>query len=203
MSFYSKHILPRILNYEMNDKNLEKDRIDTVENATGVVLEIGFGSGLNLPFYKNIIKLLALDPSLELYNFAKDRIKKAEFPFEYIQASALRIPLPQNSIDTVVSTWSLCSILDPKAALEEVKRVLKPGGKFFFIEHGSSPKRIVGKLQKILTPLSKCYGGGCHMDRKIDALITEAGFDILKLENSTLKFKPLFYTYKGEAVARK
>lgn len=202
MNFYNKYILPKLLNYEMNDKNLEKDRTDVAEKASGDVLEIGFGSGLNLPFYKNITKLYALDPSSELFNLAKERISTASFPIEYINASAEKIPLLDNSIDTVVSTWSLCSIPDLASALKEVRRVLKPGGKFLFIEHGLSPKSTIGKFQKILTPISKCYAGGCHLDRKINGLIIESGFEIQSLENAVEKFKPLLYMYKGIATKR-
>lgn len=177
-------------------------RPDVAGEASGIVLEIGFGSGLNLPYYKNVTKLYALDPSQELYNLAKDRIQKVSFPTEHIQASAEKIPLENNSIDLVVSTWSLCSIPHPEIALKEIFRVLKLGGIFAFIEHGKSPKSFIFKLQKILTPFSKRLAGGCHLDREIDELIKEAGFDFIKLETFQQKSKPLAFMYKGIAVKK-
>lgn len=202
MNPYNKYILPKLLNYEMSNKDFEKERAEAVEDASGIVLEIGFGSGLNLPFYKNVSKLYALDPYAELFKLAKDRIKKVEFPVEHINASAENIPLPDSSVDTIVSTWTMCSIPNPALALKEMLRVLKPGGKFMFIEHGSSARKFVCKLQHILTPLSKPFTGGCHMDRKIDELITNAGFEIITLKNSEEKYKPLYYLYKGMAIKK-
>jgi ubiquinone/menaquinone biosynthesis C-methylase UbiE len=184
----------------MSDKNFGKERSAVVENASGVVLEVGFGSGLNIPFYKNISKLYGLDPSSELYKIANERIKEANFPIEHIKASAENIPLPNDSVDTITSTWSMCTIPDPKLALKEMLRVLKPGGKFMFIEHGASPKKAIENLQKIFTPITKPFTGGCHMDRKIDELITNAGFEIISMKNSGEKYKPLYYLYKGVAV---
>ena len=200
MNFYNKYILPKLLNYEMANKNFENERADVVEDASGIVLEIGFGSGLNLPFYKNISKLYALDPSSELYDLAVERVNNVKFPIEHIKASAENIPLDTSSVDTIISTWSLCSIPDPKLALSEMLRVLKPGGKFMFIEHGASPKKFIEKLQKIFTPFTKPFTGGCHMDRKIDKLITNAGFKIINMKNSEGRHKPLYYLYKGVAV---
>ena len=182
---------------------MEKHRPAVAVQALGTVLEIGFGSGLNLPHYTNILKLYALDPSLELHNLAKRRIRTVSFPVKYIQASAESIPLVDNSIDTVVSTWTLCSIPNPDLALKEIFRVLKSGGKFVFIEHGKSSKKIVAKLQKWLTPISKYFTGGCHMDRKIDKLISNAGFTIENLETFKEKSMPLIFTYKGIVIAKK
>lgn len=186
----------------MDDKDTEKTRADVVEDASGVVLEVGFGSGLNLPFYKNVSKLYAIDPSSELYNLAKERIRTAKFPVEHLNVSAENVPLASNSVDTIVSTWSLCSIPDLPLALKELIRVLKPEGKLFFIEHGLSPKKINGRLQKICNPFSKWYAGGCNLDRKMDDLITGAGFKILSLEKSEEEFRPLFYRYKGVALKK-
>lgn len=200
MNFYNKYILPKLVNYDMSDKNFGKERSAVVENASGVVLEVGFGSGLNIPFYKNISKLYGLDPSSELYKIANERIKEANFPIEHIKASAENIPLPNDSVDTITSTWSMFTIPDPKLALKEMLRVLKPGGKFMFIEHGASPKKAIENLQKIFTPITKPFTGGCHMDRKIDELITNAGFEIISMKNSGEKYKPLYYLYKGVAV---
>jgi ubiquinone/menaquinone biosynthesis C-methylase UbiE len=202
MNFYNKYILPKLLNYEMANKNFEKERAKVVENASGIVLEIGFGSGLNIPFYKNVSKLYALDPSSELYKLADERIRKANFPIEHIKASAENIPLPNDSVDTIVSTWSMCTIPNPKLALKEMLRVLKTGGKFMFIEHGASPKKFIEKLQKIFTPITKPFTGGCRMDRKINELISNAGFEIINMKNSEGEFRPMYYLYKGVAIKK-
>ena len=203
MNFYNKYILPKFLNFVLDKTKMNKHRPDIANQATGVVLEIGFGSGLNLPYYKNITKLYALDPSQGLYDIAKKRIEQVNFQVEHIQASAEKIPLADNSIDTVVSTWTLCSISNPNLALKEVLRILKPGGKFIFIEHGKSPRPFIAKIQKIINPISKCIAGGCHQDREIDKLINEAGFEIQKIEKFQENSNPFAFMYKGVAVAKK
>lgn len=203
MNFYNKYILPNYLNIMMKSGDLESHRIDIAGEATGVVLEIGFGSGLNLPYYSNINKLFALDPSRELYDLARENIAKAMFPVEYIQASAESIPFSDNSLDSVVSTWSLCSIPQPETALKEIFRALKPGGKFLFVEHGKSPSSFISKMQNFFTPISKRIAGGCHMDRDIEKLVLDAGFEIQKINKFTQKSKPLAFMYKGVAVVKK
>lgn len=203
MKFYQKQILPKLLDFRMQNAELEHYRPEVVAQARGVVLEIGFGSGLNLPYYHHTDMVYALDPSVELYNLAKVRIEQVSFPVEYMHASAENIPLLDNTIDTVVSTWSLCSIPNIEAALREIYRVLKPGGKFVFIEHGKSPKKYIALLQNILTPISKCIAGGCHMNREIDIAIAHAGFTFEKLERFEQKGKTLSYMYKGVALIKK
>ncbi|MFH1608618.1 MAG: class I SAM-dependent methyltransferase [Patescibacteria group bacterium] len=187
----------------MSNKVVEKQRPYIVGQAFGVVLEIGFGSGLNLPYYKNINKLYAIDPSRELYNLAEERIKETFFPVEYLPVSAEKIPLADNSIDSVVSTWNLCSISHTENTLKEIFRVLKPNGIFLFIEHGKSSSQFIFNVQKLLTPSWKHIAGGCCLDKEIDKLISDVGFEIQKLEKSKQKFKPLNFLYKGIAVARK
>ncbi len=184
----------------MQGKDFELERPRVVGGAHGVVLEVGFGSGLNLPYYQNISKLYALDPSEELYSLAKKRIENVSFPVEHLNASAEEIPLDSESVDTVVSTWSLCSIPDPNVALKEIRRVLKPQGKFLFIEHGKSLRPRVAVWQKRLTPISKCFAGGCHLDRDIKQLIMDAGFKFEQMEKFDKKSKPLSFMYKGVAV---
>lgn len=201
MNFYNKYILPKLLDASMKKEGLEKYRPEIAGRAEGVVLEIGFGSGLNLPYYKNITKLFALDPSLELYNLAKERISKVTFAVEYLQASAEKIPLGDGVIDTVVSTWSLCTIPQPEQALKEVLRVLKPGGKFMFIEHGKSPRQLTFNVQKALTPAWRHLSGNCHLDREIDKLIKEAGFEFQEIESFPGE-EPLIYLYKGVGVVQ-
>jgi ubiquinone/menaquinone biosynthesis C-methylase UbiE len=200
MNLYRKLLLPKYLDASMKKEALEKLRPQVVSKAYGIVLEVGFGSGLNLPYYGSVIKLYALDPSEGLYSLAQERISHALFPVEYLQASAEEIPLPDSSVDSVISTWSLCSIPDIHRALSEVHRVLKPQGKFIFIEHGKSPKKFLSFLQRIVTPISKLIAGGCHMNREIDRLVTTAGFTLEEIERFTQKGKPLIVMYRGVAV---
>lgn len=203
MKFYKKYILPRFLNLTMKNTNNNKERSIVATQAIGTVLEIGFGSGLNIPFYKNVNKLYALDPSAELFALAKERIHSATFPVEYLQAGAEKIPLADNSVDTAISTWNLCSIPSPELALKEIKRVLKPEGKFIFIEHGKSPKNIVNLWQNWLTPFSKCLAGGCYLNRNVEKLISDAGFDIVSLEKYSQTPKILNFMYRGVVIIKK
>lgn len=203
MSFYKKYILPNYLNWVMGNIDLKRYRIDVVSELSGVGLEIGFGSGLNLPYYKNVTKLYALDPSVELYEIARKNITTTSFPIVHIQDSAEHIPLPDNSLDFIVSTWTLCSIPYPEVALREVFRVLKTDGKFSFIEHGKSPKSYIFKIQNFLTPFSKKVAGGCHMNRDIEKLIHDAGFEIENIVKLPQKTKPLGFMYKGVVVKKR
>ena len=184
----------------MKKEVLQTERPGVIEHASGNVLEIGFGSGLNLPFYKNITKLYAVDPSLELYSLAKKEISKMSFPVEYNQVSAEQLPFPDSFFDSVVSTWTLCSIPRPEFALKEIARVLKPDGKFIFIEHGKSQKLVWRILQNVITPFLKHFTGNCHLNRAIDELINNNKLKVIKLEQFNEKYKPLFSTYKGIAV---
>ncbi len=203
MNFYNKYILPKLLHYEMQKKEMELCRPDVVTKASGAVLEIGFGSGLNLPFYKNVAKLYALDPSRELFKIARERVEKAPFLVEHLPVSAEKIPLADNSVDFVVSTWTLCSIPHVEEALKEIRRVLKPSGKYLFIEHGKSPKIFAAKMQKFLTPASEKVAGGCRLNREIDKLISAAGFKFEKLEKFQQGNKFLDFIYKGAATVAK
>jgi len=203
MNLYNKYILPKFLNFVMKNNEMKKHRPDVVSHTFGITIEIGFGSGLNLPYYKNVTTLYALDPSLELYEFAKKQISQSNFPIKYLPFKAENIPLPDNFADSVISTWSMCSIVHPEIALKEIYRVLKPNGVFTFIEHGKSERSFIIKLQKLFTPLSKIFGGGCHLNREIDTLISNAGFKIIKLEKFEQKSKSLAFLYKGVARVEK
>jgi ubiquinone/menaquinone biosynthesis C-methylase UbiE len=199
---YNKYVLPRLLDRGMGRADFNEARKEVVNQATGTVLEIGFGSGYNLPFYKDIKKLYALDPSSELYTYATDRVSAAPFPVEYLKNSAENIPLEDTCIDTVVSTWSLCSIPDLPQALTEIKRVLKPDGRFVFVEHGQSPKRINSTVQKLVTHVTRHFTGNCHLDRKIDDYITHSGLIIESLEMLPEEGRPLMFSYQGVAVRK-
>ncbi len=202
MNFYHKHILPKLLDIGMKKKELEPYRQSVVREVSGIVLEIGFGSGLNLPYYQDVTKVYALDPSRELFALAEERMQTASFPIEHLAVSAEEIPLPDNSIDSAVSTWTLCSIPHPDVALREISRVLKPGGIFTFIEHGKSPRLFIAKSQNLLTPVTACVAGGCHLNRKMDTLIKDAGFEIKTLESFQHAKKPLAYMYKGIGIKK-
>lgn len=177
-------------------------RSKVVDSAKGTVLEVGFGSGYNLPLYKNVQKLYALDPSKELFAYAANRIASAQFPVEYLPNSAEHIPLQDNSVDTIVSTWSLCSIPDLQKALTEMCRVLKPGGKFLFVEHGQSPKKINSLVQKLVTPITRHFRGNCHFDRKIDDYIHKSGLVIETIEMFPEEGRPLMFSYRGSAIKK-
>jgi ubiquinone/menaquinone biosynthesis C-methylase UbiE len=183
----------------MKKESMEAHRPGVVGKAKGVVLEIGYGSGLNLPYYVRIEKLYALEPSKESFELSQDLISKISFPVEHLMSSAENISLKNESVDTVVSTWSLCTIPDPQSALKEVSRVLKPGGEFIFIEHGISPNRFVSFFQTIFTPLEKKIAGGCHLNRNIKKIIEVSGLEIQEMKCFQGKLRPLIYMYKGVA----
>lgn len=183
----------------MKKESMETHRPAIAGRARGVVLEVGFGSGLNLPYYKDISKLYALEPSKESFELSDDLAKDVSFPIEHLEASAEKIPLMDQSVDSVISTWTLCTIPDPQAALKEIARVLKPGGEFIFIEHGASPHPAVSLLQKIGTPFSKRAAGGCHLDRDIEGLIKNSGLTVKEFSGFPAKLRPLIYMYKGVA----
>ena len=170
--------------------------------VAGRVLEVGFGTGLNLPHYtQNVTHLVALDPSLLSRRLAAERIQAASFPIEFVELEGNRIALPDNSVDAVVSTWTVCTIPDPVFALKEISRVLRPEGKYHFLEHGLSPERRIARLQNLWNPVQKMIGGGCHVNREIDQLVLAAGLRITEQENFYMD-NPRFlaYMYRGTAV---
>ena len=200
MSLYSKYVLPRVIDLAM--KNLETRRLREVwiPQAEGEVLEVGIGSGLNLEFYtQRVSQVHGVDPSLELQRMARKRSGRIDVEF-LLQSVENPLPLSSGSMDTVVLTWTLCSIPDPQKALLEIKRVLKSEGKLICIEHGLAPDSGVAAWQGRLTPIWKRIGGGCHLNRKIDDLIKQAGFRIAELTTSYLPGpRPMTYTYQGAA----
>jgi ubiquinone/menaquinone biosynthesis C-methylase UbiE len=202
MGFYAKHILPRFIDLAMRNKETAGLRAQWLPHARGDVLEVGIGSGLNLPFYSSQVrKVYGLDPSVELQRLARNRTSDAQIQVEFLLQSAEDpVPLPDASIDTAVITWTLCSIPNAPRALQQVKRVLKDDGRIIFLEHGRAPDPAVAQWQDRLTPIWKRIGGGCHLNRKIDDLIEAAGFRISELKTSYLSGpRPMTYTYQGFA----
>jgi ubiquinone/menaquinone biosynthesis C-methylase UbiE len=201
MNVYERYFLPRLIHWSMQSRMATAERRKVIPLASGTVLEVGVGSGLNLPFYgPNVRRLYALDPSRELWKMACKRLREAPFPVECLAVSAERMSLTDNSVDTVVSTWTLCTIPDPSLALSEIRRVLKPDGQLIFVEHGRSPDPGVEAWQNRLTPVWKRVAGGCHLNRRIDALIADAGFDITRIERGYSRGPKLItYFYKGLA----
>lgn len=204
MGFYQKRILPPVIDLLMRQKQLAPYRDRTVSGAQGRVLEIGIGSGLNLPFYTAGVKeVVGLDPSPQLLTMAQEATRWVATPVRLFEGTAEAIPLENESVDTVVTTWTMCSIPDITRALCEVRRVLKPCGCLLFVEHGRAPEPGVRWWQDRLTPLWKRLGGGCHLNRAIGPLIESAGFRIDQLENSYLPGpKPLTFMYEGRARSR-
>jgi ubiquinone/menaquinone biosynthesis C-methylase UbiE len=199
MNLYERWILPPILDLTMRQKHLIKYRRAAVAAARGRVLEIGVGSGLNLPLYGKQVELVyGIDPSSKLLAIARRRAAASPVPVEFLLGSATAIPLADDTVDTVVMTWTLCSIPDPLAALREMRRVLKPNGNLCFVEHGLSPEPGVERWQHRITPVWRRIAGGCHLDRKIDELIRLAGFDLTHLQ---VEYAPgprtMSYMYEG------
>lgn len=201
MSFYDKWILPRLVDVAMRNKEATRYRSQIVPQARGTILEIGVGSGLNLPFYGvGVERLYGLDPSQELLVMARKKARAIAFPIDFLAHSGEEIPLDDGCVDTVVTTWTLCSIPDPVQALKEMRRVLKPGGMLLFAEHGLAPEARVQKWQQCLNPLWGRFAGGCNLNRKMDQLIQAAGFRITELETEYAKGpRPMSYIYSGRA----
>lgn len=177
---YNKHIFPHLLNQVMQTPSLMQARGQLLTTIKGDCLEIGFGTGINLPYYQQVETLYALEPSQELWNLAADRLKVAPFHVEQIQAGAENIPLADASIDHVVSTWTMCSIADLDNALKEIHRVLKPNGTFHFVEHVLSDQKSLQRWQHALTPVQKKLADGCHLNRNIEKILSSAGFEFLE-----------------------
>jgi len=204
VSLYQRWVLPRLLDFAMNNADMEHVRRQVVPRAKGVTLELGIGSGLNLAFYSSeVTRVVGVDPSPELHEMARRRAERASRPVELLlQSAEQRLPLADASVDTVVVTWSLCSIPDPVRALEQARRVLRPGGDLLFVEHGRAPAPRVSVWQDRLNPLWKRIAGGCNMNRAMDALIRSAGFEIEELSHPELSGpKVLTYLYLGRARA--
>ena len=205
MSFYDKYILPKVLNCTCASKPIRYQRDKIVPLAEGVVLDVGIGSGLNIPFYNKskINYLYGLDPSKELLDIAKSIAKENKLEVDFLQCSAESIPLPDRSIDTVLITYTMCTIPDVALSNSEIMRVLKDDGKLLFCEHGLAPDKNIAKWQKRINPLWGKIAGGCNLNRDIPKLISSSGFKISNMEEMYLPSTPKFAGYNYWGVAKK
>jgi ubiquinone/menaquinone biosynthesis C-methylase UbiE len=201
MGLYQTYVVPCLTHLAMRQKQLLPFRRRIVGAAEGRVLEIGIGSGLNLPLYgPTISAVIGLEPSPELSRRARPRAAAAAIPTMLLDASAEAIPLDKASVDTVVTTWTLCTIPDARRALSEMRRVLKPGGALLFVEHGRAPEPGVARWQDRLDPLWSRLAGGCHLNRKMDDLLRDSGFRVESLTHPRLPGPPTHtFLYEGRA----
>ena len=201
MNFYDKFILPHLINLVMRNKDAARCRSEIIPEAQGRVVEIGIGSGLNLPFYSGqVTRVCGVDPSRELLQMARKRAKSVPFPVELMNSPAEELPFESDSADTVVTTFTLCSIPDPGKALGEMRRVLKPDGNLLFVEHGLAPEAKVRTWQNRMNRPWGALAGGCNLNREIDQLISSAGLKIQRLDTAYLPGPRMFtFTYKGSA----
>ena len=201
MNWYDRHLLPWLIDIACGMPMVQAKRQWLVPQAHGRVLEIGMGTGRNLPFYDHsrVTQLVGVDPALQMHRLARWRSAKAGINVELVGLSAERLPLSDDSFDTVVCTYTLCSIPDPAAALHEVRRVLKPGGRLLFCEHGRSPDPALARWQDRIQPWWMPLAGGCHLDRDVPALLRDAGLKAHVDQGYTSGPRVLTYHYWGQA----
>ena len=203
MTVWRDHLLPRIVDKACARRDFAEPRRRTLSGLSGDVVEIGFGSGHNLAYYPSEVdRVLAVEPSSVARRLAEPRVAASGMTVEFIGLDGQDLPLDDNSADAAVSTFTLCTIPDVTRALNELGRVLRPGGRLHFLEHGLSPDPKVAAWQHRLTPIQRRVCGGCHFDRPIAQLITDADFRVVRLENSYLRGpKTPSYLYQGVAEA--
>ncbi len=206
MGFYDRYVLPKVINWGCSSKPVQKQRRKVVPLAEGRVLEIGIGSGLNLPYYNpdKVERVIGLDPAEEMLTYARQISATLPFPVEYLALQGEDIPLDKESVDTVLVTYTLCTIPDVLSALDGMRRVLKQNGKLIFCEHGKAPDEAVRRWQDRLNPIWGSIGGGCNLNRDIPALIENTGFRIDNMETMYLPGTPRFagFNYWGTARPR-
>jgi ubiquinone/menaquinone biosynthesis C-methylase UbiE len=205
VNLYDRFVLPRVVHFACSRRPNMRQRAKVVPAASGRVLEIGFGSGLNLPFYDRaqVQRLWALEPTEEMWSLAREAATRAPYPVEFLRAPAEEIPLATATVDTVVITYTLCTIPDAAKALAQVVRVLRPDGCLLFCEHGLAPDEGIRKWQRRMNPLWKRVSGGCHLDRDVPALLRDGGFRLVESETMYIPgWKPASFNYWGRAVPR-
>jgi len=203
MGFYSQVILPRLLDWSLSDATLAQYRQALLADVQGEVLEIGFGTGLNLAYYPpHINKITVIDSNPGMNSLAKKRIRNSSKAVAHYVLSSESLPMAESSFDSVVSTWTLCSIANVEQALKEIYRVLKPGGKFFFVEHGLSDNPKVQTWQHRLTPIQKVIADGCHLDRNIEQIVKRQ-FNQVEIEQFTPDKMPELVTHLYRGIATK
>lgn len=199
---YAQHIFPRLMDWVMRGTRFQEERKRTLHELHGSVLEIGFGTGLNLPHYpKAVTWLTAVEPYNLLPHRVTQRSVEAPMPIEVLRVTAEQLPFEDKKFDCALSTWTLCTIPDAVAALREVRRVLKPNGLLIFLEHGRSDDAKVARWQDLINPLQRLLACGCNLNRAIDGLVAEAGFKILNLDRYTMPGWPRIAAemYRGTA----
>ena len=202
MSFYSNSIIPYCIDLAMSGSNLKQYRQQLLKGVAGDILEIGFGTGLNLPYYpKSVTKITTIDPNPGMQKLARSRITQSQITVDYKVLNGESLPMADASFDSVVCTWTLCSIPLADKAIAEVYRLLKPGGKFFFIEHGLSHEPKIQFWQNRLTPIQKVLADGCHLNRQINELVRQQ-FPNVNVEQFYAPKLPkvIGYMYRGIAV---
>lgn len=200
---YARRIFPHLMDWMLSGERLQQERQRTLSQAHGEVLEIGFGTGLNVPHYPPKLSWLrAVDPVKMLPAKVEARASQASFPIQIQYVSAETLPFEDARFDCAVSTFTLCSVRDPKTVLGEVRRVLKPGGLFLFLEHGRSDDAKIAKWQDLLTPVQRLIACGCHFNRRIDDLITQAGLSLAQLDRFRIPELPQIAAemYRGAAI---
>ncbi|MHB8594967.1 MAG: class I SAM-dependent methyltransferase [Acidimicrobiales bacterium] len=203
MGFYQDQLLPRMQDKVMSRKAMGDVRARTCAGLSGQVVEVGFGTGLNARYYPpEVTKIFAVEPSQVCMRIAEPRIARSHAPVELAGLTGEHLELPSEEFDAVLSTWTLCTIPNLEAALEELRRVLRPGGTLHFVEHGHAPDPSIARWQQRIEPVNKKLAGGCHLTRQIDQSIDKAGFRIEHLDSYYIKGepKPFGYTFEGSAI---
>jgi len=202
MGLYAKYVLPRAVHYTCRSMTHTRQRAKIIPRAEGRVLEVGIGSGLNLPFYDaaRVTHVWGLDPSRELWTLAEKQGRRLAFEVEFVHGFAEQIPLDADSVDTVVLTYTFCTLPDVETSLAEMRRVLRPGGRLLFSEHGAAPDESVRRWQNRLNPLWRRVSGGCNLNRHVPSLLEQGGFELRDLDSRYLSgWRPAAFNYRGTA----